>query len=76
MKNFKKIGALLLVLAMLICFSACGEESVTYSEMDYMTEDLTPYVTLGQYKGLTLTADPIVVTDGAVEAGVQSMRSP
>lgn len=73
MKNFKKIGALLMVLAMLICFSACGEESVTYAEMDYMEEDLTPYVTLGQYKGLTLTADPIVVTDGEVEAIVQNL---
>ena len=75
MKNFKKIGALLMVLAMLICFSACGEESVTYAEMDYMEEDLTPYVTLGQYKGLTLTADPIVITDEDVEAMVQNLVS-
>ena len=74
MKILKKIGALLLVLIMTIGTVACGEEeSVTYSEMNYMTTDLTPYVTLGQYKGLTLAADPIVVTDADVESMVQNL---
>ena len=76
MKKLKKISALLLVLIMVAGAVACGkEESVAYSEMDYMTTDLTPYVTLGQYKGLTLAADPIVVTDADVEAMVQNLVS-
>ena len=33
-----------------------GEEGDTYAEMDYMAEDLSKYVTLGQYKGLSVEA--------------------
>lgn len=74
MKSLKKIGVLLLVLIMTVSTIACGkEESVTYSEMDYMEMDLTTYVTLGQYKDLTLAADPIVVTDADVESMVQNL---
>ena len=72
MKRIRQIGMLLLVCALLVTAVACGEE-VTYSQMDYMTEDLTPYVTLGQYKGLTLAADPIVVSEASVEKMVRNL---
>lgn len=73
MKLIKIISVLLLVLGLLLCGVSCGDEEVTYSQMDYMTEDLTPYVTLGQYKNLTLTADPISISDQDVEKTLQSL---
>lgn len=71
MRNAKKFWALLLAM-LVLCVTACGKEE-TYTQMDYMEEDLTPYVTLGQYKGLTLAADPIVVSDARVEETIQGL---
>ncbi|MBR6708820.1 MAG: trigger factor [Clostridia bacterium] len=41
---------------------------------DYLTEDLTPYVTLGTYKGLTVTRGSSEMTDEEFEEHVQAMR--
>lgn len=73
MKVIKYIGLFLLTLSLLVAAIACGEEELMYAQMDYMTEDLTPYVTLGQYKGLTLAADPISVSDESVETMIQNL---
>ena len=56
----KKLFAILLA-AMLLAFSlvSCGEKT-----MNYMAEDLTPYVTAGEYKNLTITYPAVdAVTD-------------
>lgn len=73
MRKAKKLWALLLAV-LILCATACGKEE-TYTLMDYMEEDLTPYVTLGQYKDLTLAADPIVVSDAQVEEYLKSLIS-
>jgi trigger factor len=50
-----------------------GEEGDTYAEMDYMAEELSKYVTLGQYKGLSVEAIRPVVSDADIEAELQSI---
>lgn len=72
MKYVKRAVLLLLCLCLVGVSVACGRDE-TYTQMDYMTEDLTQYVTLGQYKGLTLTADPITVTDAQVESKILAL---
>ena len=75
MKRIQYIGALLLALLMMVTAVACGDKTVdeTYAQMDYMETDLTPYVTLGQYKGLTLTASPVTVSEASVEAMITNL---
>ena len=68
----KRIICILLVLVMALGITAC-KKAETYSQMDYMEEDLTAYVTLGQYKGLTLSGSPIAVSDDTVEAQIQEL---
>lgn len=47
----KKVFAILLAATLLaLSLASCGEKT-----MNYMTEDLTPYVTAGEYKNLTVT---------------------
>lgn len=41
---------------------------------DYLTEDLTPYVTLGNYKGLTVVRTSAELTDAEFEEHVQALR--
>lgn len=40
---------------------------------DYMANDLSPYITLGQYEGLTVTVDIITLTDEEYAAEVESL---
>lgn len=56
----KKSFAILLAAAMLaLSLVSCGEKT-----MNYMAEDLTPYVTAGEYKNLTVTYPAVdAVTD-------------
>ena len=50
-----------------------GEDGDTYVQMDYMSEDLSKYVTPGQYKGLEIKAEKPVVTDADIDAELQAM---
>ena len=71
MKKFTKISALLMALVLCLAMWSCGsddettmpsldgEEGDTYSPMDYSKEDLSKYVRVGQYKGLSITR-PVV----------------
>lgn len=63
----KKTFAILLAAAMLaLSLVSCGEKT-----MNYMSEDLTPYVTAGEYKNLTVTYPAVdAVTDEAVNEHV------
>ena len=60
----KKTFAILLAAAMLaLSLVSCGEKT-----MNYMSEDLTPYVTAGEYKNLTVTYPAVdAITDEAVK---------
>lgn len=72
MRYIKQCLAMLLIVLLVIGSVSCKKEE-TYSEMDYMEEDLSAYVTLGQYKGLTLTAAAITVSESTVENKVQAL---
>ena len=50
-----------------------GEDGDTYAQMDYMTTDLSKYVTLGQYKGLDIVAVRPIVSDAEIEAELQAV---
>ena len=50
-----------------------GEDGDTYAQMDYMAEDLSQYVTLGQYKGLDIVAIRPIVSDEQIEAELQAV---
>lgn len=50
-----------------------GEEGDTYTEMDYTTEDLSKYITLGEYKGLQIQAIRPVVSDADIAEELQSV---
>jgi len=43
------------------------EEDKIYTSMDYMAEDLSKYITLGQYKGLEISLPEIVVTEEEID---------
>ena len=74
MKSVKIIAMILSILVLLSCAVACGEEEEEiYGEMDYMTEDLSQYLILGEYKNLTLTAPAITVSDAQVETLLQNL---
>ncbi len=68
MKNlhYKKITAVLLGLVMLLC-SACAGSQETIDNVDPLK-----YVTLGQYKGLTVSAIDASVSEGDIEAAVMN----
>ncbi len=68
-----KIGAAALILAMTIAaagLTGCAEDDKTGS-LD--TVDPTKYVTLGEYKGLSIAAEDTSVTDEDVENSIKSM---
>ena len=48
-----------------------GKDGDTYSAMDYMKEDLSGYVKLGQYKGLKVNAPRHIVTEAEIDAEIQ-----
>lgn len=50
-----------------------GEEGDTYVGMDYMTEDLSKFITVGQYSGLVIEIPRHVVSDAEVDAEIQSI---
>lgn len=50
-----------------------GEEGDTYAQMDYTAEDLSKYITLGQYKGLSVLAPRPIVSDADIDAELQSI---
>lgn len=79
MKNkLIKIVAILMTLCFCVSLAACGndvdsDEGDTYYEMDYTKEKLDKYITLGQYKGLSVNAPRTVVTEGEIDAEIQSI---
>ena len=50
-----------------------GEDGDTYTQMDYMAEDLSKYVTLGKYKGLEIDAPRPIVSDSEIDTVLQSL---
>lgn len=50
-----------------------GEQKITSDPFNYMTEDLTPYVTLGNYKGLTVTRADATLTDEQFQEEIQAL---
>ena len=50
-----------------------GEDGDTYAEMDYTAEDLSKYVTLGEYKGLQIQAIRPIVSDADIDAEIKSV---
>lgn len=64
----KKLIALLLACAVALGLSACkgSPEDTTSEETPHFDYDLAPYVTLGQYKGVSYVPLAIKVTDDAV----------
>lgn len=50
-----------------------GEPKITSDPFDYLTEDLTPYVTLGTYRGLTVTRPNATLTDEQFEEEIQAL---
>lgn len=83
--SFKKMAVSALALLLALSMTACskggeGEESSSESsgssaqlpEFDYMSEDLSKYVTLGQYKGFELSIpQKDVITDDDVELQIE-----
>lgn len=51
-----------------------GEEGDTYVMMDYMAEDLDKYITLGQYKGLSVETERPIVSDTDIENELYMLR--
>lgn len=50
-----------------------GEERITADPFVYTTEDLTPYVTLGNYRGLTATRGATTMSDAEFQAQIDYM---
>lgn len=76
----KKLISLLIALAMLVSFAACGEANLpTYSQgltkNGYYDIKIADCVTLPDYKGMTIPADQVNVSDAEVEETLQSIAS-
>ena len=65
-----------LILAVVLClsvFTACGKKSSPVKERsNYLIESFGDYITLAEYKGLTLDYTESTVTDDQVESKIQS----
>ena len=48
-----------------------GEDGDVYSAIDYTKEDLTKYVKVGQYKGLSVNAPKPVVAESEIDRNIQ-----
>ncbi|MBQ7660823.1 MAG: trigger factor [Clostridia bacterium] len=61
------------LLTVLCCLAALALVSCGAATFQYMKEDLTPYVTVGEYKNLTVTVPAVAeITDAEVEAQIES----
>ncbi|MBQ9429694.1 MAG: trigger factor [Clostridia bacterium] len=64
----KKLLTVAICLALFAVLVSCGKAT-----FNYMKEDLTPYVTVGEYKNLTVTVPAVAeITDEEVEAQIRS----
>ena len=76
-----KIFALVIALCFCVSLAACGNNSDnvdsgdgdTYSAMDYNKEDLSKYIQLGQYKGLSVVAPRPVASESEIDSRIQSL---
>lgn len=89
MKKIIKIAALVFAFVLCLSMWACGdieeteaettmpllegEEGDTYTQFDYNTADLSKYVTVGQYKGLAVSAPRPVVSESEVGNYLQEL---
>lgn len=68
----KKLINLLAILTATCMLAGCGSDN---AEQTLQEMDVEKYVTIGEYKGLTVTVDPISVDDSEVESLMQSAYS-
>ena len=50
-----------------------GDTDTAYTQMDFMTEDLSKYIKLGQYKGLELAVERPTVTEEEIDYEIQAV---
>ncbi len=71
LENKLKAGFAALAMVLPILLSGCNsEKSDAYARFDY---DLTEYITLGEYKGIPITASNIEVTQEDIDMQVQAL---
>ena len=70
----------LIAIIVFIIAVACGNDNTdnngdsdTYSAMDYNKEDLSKYIKLGQYKGLSVVAPRQIVSESEIDERLQTM---
>lgn len=74
--NVTKILCALLALACLLgTLVGCGEKEREEGGLDLLNMNLSPYVTLAQYKGIAYTLEVAPVTDDEVEQSLNSFLS-
>lgn len=61
---YRRTAAVLMAVLVLLC-TGCTEEAQTIGSVD-----VSKYVTLGEYKGLTMSENDITVSEGDIEAAV------
>lgn len=63
----KKLVAILMALSMIFCFSACGNAG----GHEYSDYDLTKYVTIGDFSGITVSEPDVQITDDMIDDRIE-----
>ncbi len=75
--KFRSLAAILMLLCILAGSVACGKkdtfEDMHYESVDYMALDLSPYIKMGEYKGIEVKVKPFSLDDSSIEEDLQNM---
>ena len=88
-KTIRTVAFLLGLVVLSLAVASCGEglsvttttttanndtqEAETYEPMNFYTTDLSAYITLGEYKNLTIEVDKLEITDEDVEKQIRTL---
>ena len=67
----KKLISIIMIISMVLCFSACGAEEKT----EYSQYKLSDYITFGDFSGITVSEPDVQITDEMIDERIEQRRA-